>query len=152
MPVWASLKKLFTASKEDESVSESLVGEAITPPSTRIVIWDLENCAVPSKYCKDIPKLVKALKANVQTCRVVTAVAAPTTQPSAADQLRALSECDVEVLSFPRQRSGSAKKYNSSDYVLKRVKHETTIFGLEFCSVGLCSLCCAYQSNQSYSY
>ncbi|KAK9867156.1 hypothetical protein WJX84_004053 [Apatococcus fuscideae] len=89
------------------------------PPG--IVIWDLENCAIPARFNDQLPALVKALRSSYRASRVVTAAEIPATNTAKTDQLRTLSYCDVEVLTFLRPDSNSsAKKHSSADYMLKR--------------------------------
>lgn len=122
------MTSLLSPAREVEPRAEGFGPGSTRGSPARIVIWDLENCAVPLCYRKDLAKLVRALKSDSQACRVVTAAAVPPTDPGAADQLQAMSDCDVEVLSFtrPRHASSSAKKYNCADYVLKRVSSQIT--------------------------
>ena len=95
------------------------------PPG--IVIWDLENCAIPARFNDQLPALVKALRSSYRASRVVTAAEIPATNTAKTDQLRTLSYCDVEVLTFLRPDSNSsAKKHSSADYMLKRVSGSLT--------------------------
>ncbi len=98
------------------------VDRGSAPPG--IVIWDLENCAIPARLNEQLPTLVKALRSSFRASRVVTAAEIPATGTAKTDQLRALSYSDVEVLTFLRPDSinTSAKKHSSADYMLKRVR------------------------------
>lgn len=91
------------------------------PPG--IVIWDLENCGIPASCTPGIPTLVRALRSAFHASRVVTAAAVPPSTTGVTEQLRALSYCDVEVLTFvrPDKSSITARKHSSADYMLKRV-------------------------------
>lgn len=118
--MWDCLTCLFS-SKADHKVAEA--ADTFDTVSPGIVIWDLENCAVPARYLEQLQALVKATRASFKASRVVTAVATPPSDAGVLAQLRELSYCDVEVLSFlrPQKPFSSASKHSSADYMLKRV-------------------------------
>ncbi len=99
------------------------------PLSQGIVIWDLENCGIPACYTPHIPSLVRALRSTFLASRVVTTAAVSPSTVGLTEQLRAVSHCDVEVLTFvrPAKSSITAKKHNNADYLLKRVLHVQTM-------------------------
>lgn len=99
--------------------------EAQSPGSVPagIVIWDLENCPIPTGYSHQVPAVVKVLRSHFRASRVVTAAANPCSS-GLTEQLRALTYCDVEVLTFfrPVNASASENKHSCADYMLKRVQ------------------------------
>ena len=113
-----SARRAVTSSARDEPPDRN------APPG--IVIWDLENCAVPARCNEQLPALVKALRSSFRASRVVTAAEIPATNKAKTDQLRALSYSDVEVLTFlrPDTVNSSETKHSSADFMLKRVSCE----------------------------
>lgn len=84
------------------------------------MIWDLENCPIPTGHSHQVPAIVKFLRSCFRASRVVTAAANPCS-PGLTEQLRALTYCDVEVLTFFRPAIASERKHSCADYMLKRV-------------------------------
>ena len=123
MGIWSQLTGLCSAKPEvkQDRLPNPLESSPIVSPG--IVIWDLENCAVPASYLSQLPTLVRAMRIAFRASSVVTAAAMPPSDAGIIEQLRALSHCDVEICSYfrPERCSGSASKYSSADYVLKRV-------------------------------
>lgn len=126
MGMWNCLTCLFS-SQANHTVAKA--ADTFDTVSTGIVIWDLENCGVPARYLEQLPELVKATRAAFHASRVVTAVATPPADAGVLAQLRELSYCDVEVLSFlrPEKSNSSASKHSSADYMLKRVRLLQTV-------------------------
>ena len=123
--IWQQLARSFFGHQSEISAEETepkgTSANSAAPPG--IVIWDLENCTVPTRLNQQLPLLVKALRSAFRASRVVTAAEIPTSDKGTVEQLRALSYCDVEVLTFlrPDKAASSAKKHSSADYMLKRV-------------------------------
>ena len=121
-PFWQDLASLLGSRLEGEPRQGALEAQSPGSVPAGIVIWDLENCPLPTGYGHQVPALVKMLRNHFRASRVVTAAANPCTS-GLTEQLRALTYCDVEVQTFfrPVNASASEKKYSCSDYMLKRV-------------------------------